>query len=470
MAATDPPNIGTSYSTYSTSPWLPFFLFSHLHSSLENARNEASSGPLGTGSRTIPSILLKTLAIHVGVTLIYVQFGFLMGLSTKDRYFFLRIATLLCAPIAALLELVAWYTVPLFILYRELRLQTTPFNYEYLLLSATGVYARPLEELGADVDSVPLAYAKLNQVQRERIIDESWTDWAVWIGRIIIVLFGGAQSVATLVLAIRRYDHLYAVLAIDVRNQLMAVIGVLAACNSVVVILAKGKWRLNRNILYLGESGDAGGGLEALTGIDPRISPSWPPEDIHTLQKFLSRSTRLASEFYGEMNPHVELRERISAGGDLSEFIAFAEQSGDAQVFKKHADYVHIENVMDRSRRRENGYIFLTLGCGYTCLALWLRGYSIGSWLFDLSALLVVGIPLYCAFSQILINMVCTSLTSHKHFRYTFFVPAVLCGSALIPELVKIVGELRAIQQGVPYEYNCSWAWSDPLSELLPIF
>jgi len=107
---------------------------------------------------------------------------------------------------------------------------------------------------------MPLAYAKLNQVQCERTSDKNWTGWAG-------VIFGGTQSVATAVRGIRCYDQLYAARTIDMRNQLMASIGVLAACNSIVIIQAKGKWRLNRNILYLGSSADVEGGPDASTRI-----------------------------------------------------------------------------------------------------------------------------------------------------------------------------------------------------------
>lgn len=91
---------------------------------------------------------------------------------------------------------------------------------------------------------------------------------AGWLGRLAAIMVRGTYSGATVILACRRYNQPYTVLAIDTRNLIMALIGVFAACNSIIIFVSGSKCNLKREFLCLVSSADIRGGLEAFIDMD----------------------------------------------------------------------------------------------------------------------------------------------------------------------------------------------------------
>lgn len=182
----------------------------------------------------------------------YGHLGSLQNLSRSSHTALPRMITFILLPTATLLELCTGYL--------EAILWNTKRPFKTSLMVFTGLYlpSPNNRSVGASGNLVRLSSLLPYDAVTHTPAPRTWDAFLLKVARCITTLVVLAQAVACLSLIVRRWQAEDAILLLDSANGVYAAIGILSACNSLLITAVGGKWEYSGVVPPAGDSATLG--------------------------------------------------------------------------------------------------------------------------------------------------------------------------------------------------------------------
>ncbi|MCJ1368409.1 hypothetical protein MMC16_007551 [Acarospora aff. strigata] len=182
----------------------------------------------------------------------YGHLGTLQNLSGASSTSLPRMMMLFFLPGATLTKFIADYLKAI-VLYLRVRWMSKEKigSLKYYVMVAAGLHVSHQKRDCPDQVHPAIEIVSIDRVRpkdiKHTMTPWTWDSFLLRFSRVLNLLVVLAQAVASLVLIIRRYQIKDAILLLDMTNGLYAIVGILCACNSLLLMVVGGTWTISQN-------------------------------------------------------------------------------------------------------------------------------------------------------------------------------------------------------------------------------